>query len=87
MVASMVELEEYVPFYRLIEYGFPWCRVHVNRLIAQGRFPAPVKLSPNRIGWRKSDLLALQQTLPLARSMPESAAPPLLDTNRPRKRR
>ena len=47
--------------------GIPYTRVHLNRLIHKGLFPPPVRLSPNRIAWRMSDLLAWQMSRPCAR--------------------
>lgn len=32
-------------------------RATVYRLIDQGLFPAPVKLGPNSVGWRESEIL------------------------------
>jgi predicted DNA-binding transcriptional regulator AlpA len=37
--------------------GFKYDRVHLNRLIAAGRFPAPRRLSENRIAWLYSELI------------------------------
>jgi predicted DNA-binding transcriptional regulator AlpA len=47
-----------VPFRKLeSDYGIPFCRVHINRLVAAGKFPAPVRLSVNRIVWHHADLV------------------------------
>jgi hypothetical protein len=40
----------------LKDYGVVGTRPHVSRMIAAGRFPAPVELSANAIGWRLSDV-------------------------------
>ena len=60
----MPELEVFIPFVRLREFGIPWSRVHLRRLVRRGAFPAPVEISANRRGWRKSDLLAWQEKRP-----------------------
>lgn len=36
--------------------GVRYSRVHLRRLTAKGRFPAPIQLSDNRIAWRLTDL-------------------------------
>jgi prophage regulatory protein len=30
----------------------------IRRLVEQGRFPRPVRLSPQRVGWRVADVMA-----------------------------
>jgi len=30
------------------------------RLVRSGEFPPPIKISPNRVAWRESDILAWQ---------------------------
>src|SRR5262249_24359019 len=48
----------FIPFRRLPDHGVAYSRAHLRRLIAGGLFPRPVMLSPNRIAWRRSDVLA-----------------------------
>jgi prophage regulatory protein len=33
------------------EYGIGWSRMHIDRLIAAGKFPAKVRFSRNTVGW------------------------------------
>jgi hypothetical protein len=57
----------YISYAELRDHGAPWCRVHVNRLVEQGLFPAPHRLSTHRIAWRLTDLEAWASSRPLAR--------------------
>ncbi len=36
--------------------GIRYSRVHIARLVKAGGFPAPLQLSPKRIGWREDVL-------------------------------
>jgi prophage regulatory protein len=36
-------------------------RTQVEQLVAEGRFPKPVKLSTRRIAWLESEIIAWQQ--------------------------
>lgn len=36
----------------------PVCYNTMRKMVADGKFPAPIKLSPRRIAWRKADVLA-----------------------------
>jgi predicted DNA-binding transcriptional regulator AlpA len=48
----------FVPYSQLHDVlGIRYTRVHINRLIRAGCFPAPRKLSENRIAWVYSDLI------------------------------
>ena len=47
----------YVSYPDLKKFGIGYCRVHLRRLIDRGEFPAPVKLSKNRIAWRYADVV------------------------------
>lgn len=58
----MKAIQTFLSYRQLREYGCPWTRVHINRLINAGGFPAPYQLSDNRIGWRLSDVVAWQKT-------------------------
>ena len=66
----------FIPYAELHDHGVPWTRVHLNRLIEQGLFPAPHQLSTNRIAWTLDDLERWKASRPLAR-VPEikGAAP------------
>jgi prophage regulatory protein len=46
-------------------YGIGYCRIHLNRLVKAGEFPAPIQLSPNRIGWRQSDIEGWLESRPM----------------------
>jgi prophage regulatory protein len=47
-------------------------RSQIEQLIAEGKFPRPVKLSPHRKGWLQAELIAWQQQ----RIAQRDAAPP-----------
>jgi prophage regulatory protein len=65
----------FVSFPELKQNGIaPWTRVHLNRLIKKGQFPAPISLSPNRLAWRMSDLEAWIASRPSARPGGATAA-------------
>jgi hypothetical protein len=54
-LASILPDDEIILTYNdLPAVGIDYCRVHLNRLIAQGKFPAAVRVSANRIAWRLS---------------------------------
>ena len=36
----------------------PYSSSHIYRLIKTGDFPTPVRLGPNRVAWRESDIEA-----------------------------
>ena len=40
----------------LRERGILYSRVHIGRLVKAGRFPAPIKVGQNRIGWIESEI-------------------------------
>lgn len=56
--------EVFVPYDQLSCHGIRFTRVHLRRLIRRGLFPAPIRLSPNRIAWRSSDLMAFKISRP-----------------------
>jgi prophage regulatory protein len=60
------ELDVFVPYDGLREHGIPYTRVHLNRLMKAGKFPASVRLSENRIAWRLSELQVWKATRPTA---------------------
>ncbi len=47
-VLSKAELRE--------KKGIPYSRVHLDRLVKAGRFPAPIKLGANRIGFIEDEI-------------------------------
>jgi prophage regulatory protein len=42
----------------LREYGIAYSRVHLRRLMAQGRFPKTVALGRNRVAWVEQEVIA-----------------------------
>jgi predicted DNA-binding transcriptional regulator AlpA len=51
--------EIYISFPELRpKHQIPFCRLHVNRLMARGDFPAAVWLSANRKVWKLSEIEA-----------------------------
>jgi Prophage CP4-57 regulatory protein (AlpA) len=42
----------------LPELGVPFCINHLRNLWNAGQFPRPVKLSPRKLAWRRSAILA-----------------------------
>jgi hypothetical protein len=66
--------EVFLGYPTLRRHGIEYTRVHLRRLIVRGLFPAPVLLSPNRIAWRRSDLIAWMAARPTA-PMPKDAKP------------
>jgi len=40
----------------LRERGILYSRVHIGRLVKVGKFPAPIKVGQNRIGWVESEI-------------------------------
>ncbi|UNC15595.1 AlpA family phage regulatory protein [Acidiphilium multivorum] len=47
---------KFIRYQQLRERGIPWTRVHLNRLIKAGEFPAPVNLGGNSIAWIESEV-------------------------------
>jgi prophage regulatory protein len=47
------------------------CRSHVHQLVAQGKFPAPIKLGPRASGWLNSEITVWLEER-IAESRPES---------------
>jgi predicted DNA-binding transcriptional regulator AlpA len=48
--------ETYIPFPELKKRGIPYCRLHINRMVERGAFPAPVWFSYNRKMWKLSEV-------------------------------
>ena len=40
----------------LREVGIYYSRVHIHRLVRAGKFPTPIKVGQNRIGWIESEI-------------------------------
>jgi prophage regulatory protein len=40
----------------LRELGISYSRVHIYRLVKARKFPAPIKVGQNRIGWVESEI-------------------------------
>jgi predicted DNA-binding transcriptional regulator AlpA len=36
--------------------GIPYCQPYINKLVAQGKFPAPVRLSEHRVAFLKAEI-------------------------------
>jgi len=66
-LARSPENEIFVAYSQLSAHGIVFTRVHLRRLIAAGIFPPAVQISPNRLGWRLSDLAAWKASRPMAR--------------------
>ena len=57
----------FISYDELPQQGIPkYSRVHIRRMIARGVFPAAIQLSPNRVGWRLSDIVAWKRSRPTA---------------------
>lgn len=56
-----------VPYTALAAFGITYSRVHLRRMIDDGNFPEPVRLSEARIAWRSSDLLEWVSNRPTGR--------------------
>ncbi|HVX56368.1 MAG TPA: AlpA family phage regulatory protein [Candidatus Saccharimonadales bacterium] len=56
----MDQLHKIVLRSKLVQYS-GLGRTQTDKLIAEGRFPRPVKLSARRIGWLEQELIAWQQ--------------------------
>jgi prophage regulatory protein len=57
----------FVSYPGLKDLGIPFTRVHLNRLISAGKFPAPVALSTQRIAWKIGDIEAWIESRPTVR--------------------
>src|SRR5262249_42937061 len=61
----------------LAAFVITYARVHINRLIKDGKFPPPVRISANRIGWRRSDIVEFarsRETVPRPTPKPHTDA-------------
>jgi hypothetical protein len=41
----------FITYKRLPDHGIPYCRQYIRRLIDASKFPAPVRIGPNRVAW------------------------------------
>jgi predicted DNA-binding transcriptional regulator AlpA len=62
--AGVHGIQRYLRYDDLRALGIKYSRVHLRRLMAAGRFPAAVQLSPNRIAWRQGDIVAWDASRP-----------------------
>ena len=49
------------------DYGLPFSRAHIYKLIASGDFPKPFRLSPGRVGYTHGQIIALVRKRSTAR--------------------
>ena len=59
--------DPFVAFKELPQYGIPFTRLHLLRLMRQGKFPRSYQITNNRVGWRRSELLGWLDSRPDAR--------------------
>jgi predicted DNA-binding transcriptional regulator AlpA len=55
---------EIVIFTQLKELGIPFTRVWVMKLVEEGKFPQPIQLGANRLGWVKAEIEAWKAARP-----------------------
>jgi predicted DNA-binding transcriptional regulator AlpA len=65
--------EVLLTFRDLSSYGIPFCRLHINRLMAKRLFPQAIWLSSNRKCWRLSEIERFKASRPTSRP----ASPPV----------
>ena len=53
--------------------GVPYSRPHLYRLIKAGKFPTPIKIGENRVGFSDSEIDAHLEALAAERDKPEAA--------------
>jgi hypothetical protein len=54
--SALPDDEVIITYNDLPAFGIRFTRVHINRLIAKGEFPAAIRLSTNRIGWSRRSI-------------------------------
>ena len=54
--SALPDDEVIITYNDLPAFGIKFTRVHINRLIAEGEFPAAIRLSKNRIGWSRQSI-------------------------------
>lgn len=58
MTQSTTQIENcMIGWDELRQHYLPVSRTTAFKMIREGRFPEPIRLSPRRIAWRKSDVL------------------------------
>ncbi len=63
-------------------HGIPWTRVGLNRIIARGDFPQPVRITAQRIAWRLDEIEAWKASRERQRPQSESASGEVTATHR-----
>lgn len=48
----------YVRYRQLADYGLPWSRTHVGRLVEAGEFPRPIHIGRNTAAWPEDEILS-----------------------------
>lgn len=51
---------KFVTYAELQDYGIPYSRVHISRLVKAQKFPLPVPIGAARVGWIEAELLTWQ---------------------------
>mgnify|MGYP002624922501 CR=1 FL=1 len=51
------QLEKFVYYHQLKNYGVIYCRSHIWRLEKKNLFPKRISLSPSRICWLETEIL------------------------------
>ena len=51
-----IGFDRFVRYSELKDFGIPFSRTYLAELETRGRFPARVRLSPNVIAWKLSEL-------------------------------
>ena len=64
-MAANTDEDFFVSFDDLGFHGILYSRVHLRRLMQAGKFPPAYELSPNRIGWKFSDIYAWKANRPV----------------------
>ena len=59
--------EVFLNYRDLRDHGILFCRLHINRLMANGLFPQAIWLSANRKCWRLSEIERFKASRPTSR--------------------
>jgi len=54
--------DPFVAFKELPQYGIPFTRLHLLRLMRQGKFPRSYQITNNRVGWRRCRRLTVNES-------------------------
>lgn len=58
--------DRFIPYVEIESViGRRYSRVHLDRMVQRGQFPPAYRLSPNRVGWKRSDLIAWRNSRPV----------------------